>query len=151
MIKWKNRIPWLLVLLLTLGFHFSGSISSAPPPVHAVHHENLQPSETAGPSHPQTSAPRLESLSSHPAAQNPQAPLAIMMRRDFTGLTVTEHPDGRKSIHLGGRFQHVTRLVTLSNGQIIPKCFSSYDEMLEAADKIQTPSNDKPITPTADF
>ncbi|MGJ8644443.1 MAG: hypothetical protein ACSHX9_13625 [Luteolibacter sp.] len=51
-----------------------------------------------------------------------KARLREMQRRDDEGLMVETMPDGHQSIHLQGRFQHVTRLVETGDGRMVPVC-----------------------------
>jgi hypothetical protein len=51
-----------------------------------------------------------------------EARLREMQRRDDEGLVVETMPDGHQSIHLQGRFQHVTRLVEGADGKMVPVC-----------------------------
>jgi len=48
--------------------------------------------------------------------------LQEMLRRDDEGLEVITMPDGHQSIHLKGRFQHVSRLVEAKDGTLVPAC-----------------------------
>ncbi len=48
--------------------------------------------------------------------------LREMMRKDDDGLEIVTMPDGHKSIHLKGRFQHISRLVVAENGRLVPAC-----------------------------
>jgi hypothetical protein len=48
--------------------------------------------------------------------------LREMQRMDDDGLEVVTMPDGHQSIHLQGRFQHVTRLVAVEDGSLVPVC-----------------------------
>jgi hypothetical protein len=57
--------------------------------------------------------------------------LANMMRRDTRGLEVVEHAGGRRSVRLGGRFQHVTKLVPNASGGAGARCCNSYHELAE--------------------
>lgn len=51
-----------------------------------------------------------------------EARLREMQRRDDEGLVVETMPGGHQSIHLQGRFQHVTRLVRAEDGRMVPVC-----------------------------
>ena len=142
--QWKKHLPWILIFLFALGLFLVPPRTEIAGPIQQVIELDSQSGEMAKSAvlasrHPQT------------AATAAVDPLENSMRRDIAGLTVTEHPDGRKSIHLGGRFQHVSRLVTLPTGQKIPRCFSSYTEMLEVSDTIQEPPNEHSIPTQADF
>jgi hypothetical protein len=50
------------------------------------------------------------------------ARLREMQRTDDEGLVVETMPDGHQSIHLQGRFQHVTSLVRKDDGSMVPVC-----------------------------
>ncbi len=49
------------------------------------------------------------------------------LRRDVNGLKIEEHADGRRSLHLEGRFSHVMRLQRMSSGVVLPHCVSSVE------------------------
>lgn len=51
-----------------------------------------------------------------------EARLREMVRRDDEGLVVETMPDGHQSIHLQGRFQHVTRLIENADGEMVAVC-----------------------------
>lgn len=65
-----------------------------------------------------------------------------MMDRDFSGLAVTSHADGRKSLKLGGRFLHLSALVPTADGREIVQCFSSHEE-LESGLRNPRPVNER--------
>ncbi len=73
------------------------------------------------------------------------------LRRDTDGLAVAEHPDGRRSLHLGGRFRHVAALVPAADGGAISKCFSDDQEMTNAVGAASSQHEKPPAQPTADF
>ena len=58
--------------------------------------------------------------------------LPEQMRWDDDGLEVEVHPDGTESIHLDGRFTHVSAAIRNENGDIQIQCFSGYTAMTEA-------------------
>jgi len=58
--------------------------------------------------------------------------LPEQMRWDDEGLEVEVHPDGTESIHLDGRFTHVSAAIRNENGEIQIQCFSGYAAMTDA-------------------
>ena len=58
--------------------------------------------------------------------------LPEQMRWDDEGLEVEVHPDGMESIHLDGRFTHVSAAIRDENGEIQIQCFSGYTAMTDA-------------------
>ena len=68
--------------------------------------------------------------------------LASRMSRESEDLQVVTHPDGRRSVNLGGRFLHMSAAVTGADGKTEVRCFSNDEEMsatLAAKQAPQTP------------
>lgn len=55
--------------------------------------------------------------------------LASRMSRESEDLQVVTHPDGRRSVDLGGRFLHMSAVVTGADGKTEVRCFSNDQEM----------------------
>ena len=75
-----------------------------------------------------------------PDPQGERAAMKAMLRearrRDDDGLFVETMPDGSGSIHLQGRFQHVTSLVENAEGEMVPMCGEHVAEAeVEKADR----------------
>lgn len=74
-------------------------------------------------------SPREEALVDHN-----QRVLREGMRRDSQGLTLEEHADGRRSVHLQGRFQHMSVAFRGEGDQLIKRCYHTYDAMMQAGE-----------------
>lgn len=55
--------------------------------------------------------------------------LASRMSRESEDLQVVTHPNGRRSVDLGGRFLHMSAVVTGADGKTEVRCFSNDQEM----------------------
>jgi hypothetical protein len=66
--------------------------------------------------------------------------LASRMSRESEDLQVVTHPDGRRSVDLGGRFLHMSAVVTGADGKSEVRCFSNNQEMSTAQTQ-QAPAN----------
>ena len=55
--------------------------------------------------------------------------LAAQMSRETDDLKVVTHPDGRRSVHLAGRFIHMSAIATGADGNPEVQCFSDYQEL----------------------
>ncbi len=55
--------------------------------------------------------------------------LASRMSRESEDLQVVTHPDGRRSVDLGGRFLHMSAVVTDADGKTEVRCFSNDQEL----------------------
>ncbi|NNM28948.1 MAG: hypothetical protein HKO57_05465 [Akkermansiaceae bacterium] len=99
-----------------------------PPAGEGAHGDAVAPSRgspvSAGTGNP---APGPTALSSAGAAL-----LEAKMARDFANLEVREHPGGRRSVHLGGRFLHMSAVVTGPDGESHIRCFSSHEALRRA-------------------
>lgn len=149
--KWKQYLPWSLLLLFAVGYYSIPRSSEHASNLNQIISPESQLEEVLSPS--SQAAFSYLPVGNHPKAAATAAgdPLAEIMRRDCAGLTVTEHADGRKSINLGGRFQHVTQLVALPDGRKIPRCFGSYQEMSEQSKIHRAPRNERPIPSQAEY
>lgn len=68
-----------------------------------------------------------------PTPVTPRPTLAERMRFDTEGLRVVEHPDGRKSVHLEGRFLHLARKTIDENGKALIVCTTNHDHLTNDA------------------
>tara|TARA_B110000438_G_scaffold23222_1_gene21225 strand:+ start:7118 stop:7528 length:411 start_codon:yes stop_codon:yes gene_type:complete len=59
----------------------------------------------------------------------PIRPLSERMRFDTEGLEVVVHPDGRKSLHLQGRYMHMATAAVDDAGNKIAACTSNHDHV----------------------
>jgi hypothetical protein len=59
--------------------------------------------------------------------------LASRMSRESEDLQVVTHPDGRRSVDLGGRFMHMSAVVSGADGKPEVRCFSNDQEMTTPA------------------
>ena len=130
---WKRSWPlWLLVFVLAAGGARVVRSSAAPPP---AEDKVAETAETAAPGAPDSQPAQVGT--GHPSGSispptDMESRLANMMRRDTRGLEVVEHAGGRRSVRLGGRFQHVTKLVPNASGGAGARCCSSYQELAES-------------------
>lgn len=60
------------------------------------------------------------------------AKVAARMDTRSDGLQIITHPDGRRSVHLGGRFAHTSAMVRGPDGKMVIQCFSDPDAMAAA-------------------
>ena len=70
------------------------------------------------------------------------AKLAARMDTRSAGLKIVTHPDGRRSVDLGGRFAHTTAMVRGPDGRMVIQCFSNAQAMaaaLAGTEKSQPP------------
>ena len=65
--------------------------------------------------------------------------LASRMSRESGDLQVVTHPDGRRSVDLGGRFLHMSAVVTGADGKTEVRCFSNDEEISAALATKQAP------------
>ncbi|MFQ3224219.1 MAG: hypothetical protein ACI8Z5_000463 [Lentimonas sp.] len=65
--------------------------------------------------------------------------LAMQMSRETDDLQVVTHPDGRRSVHLGGRFMHMSAIGTGADGSPEIQCFSDYQELATSLQGIPSP------------
>lgn len=66
--------------------------------------------------------------------------LAAQMSRETDDLEVVNHPDGRRSVHLGGRFMHMSAIVTGANGNPEVQCFTEYQELATSLSETPLPT-----------
>ena len=71
--------------------------------------------------------------------------LAPRMSRDTSGLKVITHADGRQSVSLGGRFMHMSAVVTGADGKTQVRCFSGHQEMVAATTASPAPTVPQPF------
>ena len=67
--------------------------------------------------------------------------LASRMSRESGDLQVVTHPDGRRSVDLGGRFLHMSAVVTGADGKTEVRCFSNDEEISATLAAKQAPQN----------
>ena len=67
------------------------------------------------------------------------AVLEQRMRTDSEGLGVVTHPDGHQSIHLNGRFLHMSAGFRDESGVLRIQCFTNYPAMNEAITGVPQP------------
>jgi hypothetical protein len=58
--------------------------------------------------------------------------LRPQMRRDAEGLAMQRRTGTHRSVHLGGRYLHMSAAVRGADGQTRKQCFTSYDAMDKA-------------------
>lgn len=148
--KWRSWLPWLLLLVLGLVGLWHRGVVDKTPTGRSIREISLTEREFSSSESTNSTIPAMTEATAqgtkHPDPSSQDDRLAGMMRRDFDGLTVTTHPDGRRSIHLGGRFQHVSSVVTAADGKAHIKCFSSHEELLDTAPLIETEPSHVPET-----
>lgn len=59
-----------------------------------------------------------------------QRVLREAMRTDSEGLELKEHPDGRRSVFLEGRFLHMSVAFRDEDGSFIKRCYNDYEAAL---------------------
>lgn len=64
-----------------------------------------------------------------PVAPPKWAVLKEAMRRDATGLEMVTKPGGHRSVHLKGRYLHMSAAIRDATGKLRQECFTSYDAM----------------------
>lgn len=69
------------------------------------------------------------SVASSHSQSTEQFSLKQIMRRDSDGLIVKSHPEGHESLHLNGRFTHVSAAVLDENEEIQIQCFTEYEAL----------------------
>ena len=100
--------------------------------------------ERSGPNSP--AHPPSPEIANNLPFQMPQSgPDAGFLKRRMSteggDLPVVQHPDGRRSIHLGGRFMHMSALVTGPDGKTTVKCFFDANTLTTAtADGAESPA-----------
>lgn len=77
--------------------------------------------------------------------------IAARMSRRTDDLEIVTHDDGRQSIHLQGRFAHASAVVTGLDGQREVRCFSSFDDLNDAASTNPVPVPPPASPPRAEF
>ena len=58
--------------------------------------------------------------------------LVARMDTRSAGLEIVTHPDGRRSVDLGGRFAHTTAMLRGPDGRMVIQCFSNAQAMAAA-------------------
>ncbi len=82
---------------------------------------------------PQVTPPRFSTTAA-------DAKVAARMDTRSADLQIVTHPDGRSSVHLGGRFAHTSAMVRAPDGSLVVQCFSDPEAMaaaLAGAEKAQ--------------
>lgn len=57
--------------------------------------------------------------------------IRAMLRRDFEGLSETKRPDGGYSLHLRGRFMHLSAIVPGPENTPVARCFCEAEDLLQ--------------------
>lgn len=141
LMMWPRK--WLLpvlVLLIVIGLGFSWKRSGFPDLSDVPHAADVSGSvsDGFGPI-PGLAAPddRIRhATQSRPfvadALSEAERNLADRMSQRTEDLQVISHADGRRSVNLGGRFMHMSAVVTGPDGNPEVRCFTDYQEMAAA-------------------
>ena len=93
-------------------------------------------------------SPQMVSARQATSGASPEAMrrLAAGMSRATGDLQITSHSDGRRSVNLGGRFMHVSAIITGTDGKTEIRCFSDYQKLEKALNGASTPDAPSPIS-----
>ena len=81
-----------------------------------------------------------------PASPGSPEILRELMERRLVdeGAAITTHPDGRRSLHLGNRFLHMSAVVTDEHGRQRIRCYTSADQLQDDLATTPAPSDAPP-------
>jgi hypothetical protein len=153
MIRHRSRLPLILILALFAGlggFHWyghlpheaigdsvaedSGKVPDGFGPIPTVAAPDDRPRPAIPPGH-----------AGADVSSEAMRKLAPRMSRDTSGLKVITHADGRQSVNLGGRFMHMSAVVTGADGKTQVRCFSGHQEMVAATTASPAPTVPQPF------
>lgn len=124
-----------LIAVFFGGAHlaYKGKESTAESIADSAHYESrlLTGTESVDPMQAATIANKsIEQTDDTP--QSFELQLKEWMRRDAQGLVECTHADGGASVHLQGRFSHVTVALPTGDGGWVYRCFENHEELQAA-------------------